>query len=156
MTPELLLKGFEQARERYMSTGRIAGAPDEALIPMSDALNWATTLDERFATIAGSQESKNWDWRADYPNGDVMAGFRYARNCVHHHWAEGLYLDTSGAVLPTPLPFGFFEWRWQDSLPPTKLPYGKAEYETLMACQPARFTLDALAELFSSRLTDPV
>lgn len=46
-------------------------------------------------------DTEGWSWRKHVSNGEVVAGFRFARNRAHHQWAAVLYV-TSGAVLPTP------------------------------------------------------
>jgi hypothetical protein len=145
---ELLHKGFSRAFARFMETGRFAGEPADALIPIYETLNWATTLDERLASDAAAGEGLDWSWRANYTDGKVVAGVRYARNRVHHQWAEALYV-TPGAQLPMQLPAPLFEWRWRSELPPGKDDRGLSEYEELLSGQPARVTLVLLNQVFT-------
>lgn len=47
VVPSALLRGFEQAFDRFMVTGRMSADPEEAFFPIFEALNWATSLDDR-------------------------------------------------------------------------------------------------------------
>ena len=75
-----------------------------------------------------------------------MRGLRFARNRVHHQYADALWLDRRGMVLPTTLPTQFFEWRWREDLPPGKDNRNREAYEAHLGGQPARFTLDVVGE----------
>jgi hypothetical protein len=148
VTVSILHLGFRRARDRYMAEGRLSTDPAETFIQIAEALNWAATVDERLATDRGSESQPDWAWRDEYELGKVMSGVRFARNRVHHQWATALYLDTKGAELPTPLPFGLFEWRWRSRLPPGRDTWGEDDYREHVAEQAARRTLDALSDLF--------
>jgi hypothetical protein len=71
------------------------------------------------------------------------------RNAVHHDWAEALWLDRRGAVLPAPLPSGLFEWCWQPRLRSTRSS-GVEKYRTHLSGKPVRFTLEALGSLYAA------
>ena len=107
---DVLYRGFSSAYTRFMESGRLATEPVDALLPLFEALNWASTLDERLAWEAGGRrrfddrQAFDWSWRDEYPEGDVVPGFRFARNRVHHQWAEALYVDPRGAMLPALVP----------------------------------------------------
>jgi hypothetical protein len=145
---DVLYRGFRGAFDRFMETGRVAGEPAGALIPLYETLNWATTLDKRLAWDAGAGESFDWSWRKEYTGGNVVSGVRFARNRVHHQWAEALYV-TPGAQFPMQFPLGFFEWRWRSELPPGENDRGQSEYGELLADQPARITLPLLDQVFA-------
>jgi hypothetical protein len=129
-----------------MTGPRISADPDEAFLGIFETLNWAVAVDNRLRTHVRRS------WASSYPDGDVLAGFRYARNAVNHDWAEALEL-TAGVVLPTPLPAGLFEWRWRGELSATR-PSGKTQYKGRLAQQPVRFTLEALGNLYGAALND--
>jgi hypothetical protein len=94
-----LLAGYQQAYNRWMAGPRIDTDPDQAFFGIFEALNWAVVVDNRLKeTLLG--------WPGGYDGRDYLIGFRYARNAVHHDWAEALWLDRRGAVLPAPLPSG--------------------------------------------------
>jgi hypothetical protein len=69
LSPRLLHIGFQRARDRYMAEGRLATDPAEALLPIIEALNWATTLDERLAADKGTPPSLDWTWRDKHEQG---------------------------------------------------------------------------------------
>jgi hypothetical protein len=154
----VLFRGFSGAHDRFMMHGRIAAEPVDAYLPIFEALSWAVALDERLATeFATGSLDRDWSWREQLSGGEVVAAFRFARNRAHHGWADVLHV-TAGAVLPTPLPSGLFEWRWRQSLPPGGDRRGEEEYAALLADQPARLTLESLRRVFSGALgiEDPI
>jgi hypothetical protein len=144
-----LFNGFNAAYDRFMDSGRMSTKPDDAFFPIFEALSWAASLDDRLGIELSATKRKDWNWHANFPQGDVLVGVRYARNAVHHQWADALYL-TSGAELPAVLPAPLFEWRWRQELPATRGRRGRQEYGALVAGAPARMTLDTLRTLFTS------
>lgn len=144
---ETLLAGYQQALHRWMAGPRINTAPDQAFFAIFEALNWAVAVDDRLKVALPCQ------WPSAYDDQGYVAGFRYARNAVHHDWADALWLDLRGALLPTPLPFGFFEWCWRPALRSSK-DRGLAEYRTHLSGKPVRFTLEALESLFTKAVSD--
>jgi hypothetical protein len=137
-----LLRGYREAYVRWMAGPRISADPDEAFLTIFEALNWAVVVDDhlRRALPAGKA------WSSGYPHGDVVPGFRYARNAVHHDWSLALHV-TDGVFLPTPLPTGLFDWCWQPRLPATK-PRGETQYRKHLAEKPVRFTLEVLDTIY--------
>jgi hypothetical protein len=135
-----LLAGYRQAYERWMAGPRIDPDPDQAFFAIFEALNWAVAVDDRL------KEAVPY-WPRGFDQRDSLLGFRFARNAIHHDWADALWLDRSGAVLPTPLPHAFFEWCWRADLHSTK-DWGRAKYRTHLSGKPVRFTLEALESLF--------
>lgn len=103
VTLTTLLKGYRSALTRLMFGLRISADSDEAFFGLFEALNWAVVVDKRLADLHGP------NWAQAHEQQDLIAGFRYARDAVHHDWADALEL-APGAELPTPLPFGLFEW----------------------------------------------
>jgi hypothetical protein len=148
-----LYRGFASAWHRFMEDGRLAADPVDAFIPLFDTLNWATTLDERIATDLGTAGNPDWSWRDKYMDGAVVRGVRFARNRVHHQWADALYLDPEGAALPMVLPAGLFEWRWRRSLPPGANNQGEPQYQKLLAEAPARMTLMDIHKVFTQAVS---
>jgi hypothetical protein len=140
-----LLAGYRQAYQRWMNGPRIDPDPEQAFFAIFEALNWAVSIDDRLKdTLLG--------WLSACDERGYVVGFRYARNAVHHHWAEALWLDRRGATLPTPLPHAFFEWCWQPQLRATN-ERGLAKYRTHLSGQPVRFTLEALESVFEKAVT---
>lgn len=110
----LLIDGFEQSCDRFYlamkSTSR-----DATFIPLFEALNWAVSIDERLQkawSAAPTNPAKFWS--DGFAHGDTVKGVRFARNRVHHQWADALWLSLDSARLPSrnprPIPFGVGEW----------------------------------------------
>jgi hypothetical protein len=114
-----------------------------------ETLNWAVAIDFRLGKTLGTRER----WPASYAAAGFVLGFRYARNTVHHDWADALYVDYTGLIVPSPLPAPLFEWRWLRELPATR-DKGQAEYARHLAGEPVRFTLEALESLFLTAVDD--
>ena len=95
----VLLRGYREGLGRFHEA-RIGTDTVDAYLPLFEALNWAASLDEHL----------------DYPDHPELRGMRFARNRVHHQWAEALYV-TEGAAYPRAYPRVFFEWRWRMDLP---------------------------------------
>jgi hypothetical protein len=72
----VLLRGYQQAVARF-DESRLGHDATVAFLPLFEALNWAASIDERLR----------------YPDYPELRGLRFARNRVHHQWAEALYVD---------------------------------------------------------------
>ena len=94
---DTMREGYRQALERFHAA-RLGSDASTAFMPLFEALSWVASLDERL----------------DYPDLGELRGLRFARNRVHHQWADALWLDDAGAQFPVSFPMAFFEWRWQD------------------------------------------
>jgi hypothetical protein len=123
-----------------MTGPRLSTDTDEAFMVIFEALNWAVVVDKHFADERGR------GWARPFGKQDLIAGLRYARNAVHHDWADALEV-TSGVLLPSPVPAPSFEWRWRRTLAATRQG-GESQYRANLAEQPVRFTLRALDDLF--------
>jgi hypothetical protein len=143
--------GYERAFARFMD----AAAGDdstEAFIPLFEALNWAVALDERTKTSwAPDGEILGWAWRARIPQAELMAGVRFARNRIHHQWADALRLDRTGFQFPIAFPLRAAEWVWREvnGLPPGRQDVaGEAVYRDGLQGRAARAALRELADAF--------
>jgi hypothetical protein len=164
----LLTRGYAQAHARFEQTQRDTD-PDPTFFALFEALNWAHALDDLIAlTWSPRGKVEGYAWRSDpalgggEPLASVMDGLRYARNRVHHQWADALVVR-DGATLPVTLPTALITWLWRpvDELPtPSKGREdrrGKEAYATALA---GRRADDALAEMshpfaFIGTLLDP-
>lgn len=144
------VRGYKAAVERFRS---VSGGQDAvaAYHPLFEALNWIASLDFRigkFWVPEGKSLGEEWHQRVD----DALAipGFRWARNAVHHDWANALELDPSGRRYPKRYPRHYFEWLWRDAtdLPPNSRTKGKEIYLESMAGTPAEATLNSLEAAF--------
>jgi hypothetical protein len=104
--------GFEQACGRFYAAMNGTDR-DATFIPLFDALNWAVSIDDRFQSIwkEASPRSSEW-WSDGFAHGDTVKGVRFARNRVHHQWADALWLSL-GTRPPRQAPG---EWRWRPDL----------------------------------------
>lgn len=97
VTLNMLLAGHAFAIKRLEDA---TGDPPASFRAVFEALNWATSIDDRIrAHWAPEGQPLDWDWRERVSGAEVMPGVRFARNRVHHHWADAIHLD--GAT-----------WRW--------------------------------------------
>lgn len=161
VTFRVMLAGYEQACERFhtVTLGRDAG---RAFAPLFEALNWAVVLDDQ-ARERWAPEGRvlDWAWRRRIDGGEFVSAIRCVRNRVHHQWADALVLE-EGFSLPIVPPLAVHEWRWRklSDLPAAKIPTNKraalalaeaeADYERLLAGQPARWVLGELNSPFHS------
>jgi hypothetical protein len=135
-----MVVGYDRATARFHDA-RMGTDPAEAFIPLFESLNWAASIDERLG----------------YPDRPELRGLRFARNRVHHQYADALWLDRRGAALPIALDPGspFFEWRWKQTLPEGRHRRDGDAYAAYLAGHPARFTLDSVWAYLTARSFDP-
>lgn len=145
------VRGYTTAYERFARA--LEGQdPVAAYIPLFEALNWAVSLDDRIKEIWVPEGNKlGWKWRAKAGHGaEILAGVRYARNSVHHHWADALRLeDAAGRSYPKRYPDRYFQWLWRNTADiPAPRPNGRQVYEQELAGRPAEESLATLANAF--------
>lgn len=148
---ETLLSGYTGAVARFQDARRTHGA-SRTFHSLFEALNWAVVLDDhvsRHWTPPGTVAPVRWKWRNHVGDGGYVRALRFARNRVHHQWADAL-VNTEGAELPSTLPLALFEWRWRSStvLPTGSNMDGLAEYDQLLAGSTARMSLDVIASVY--------
>jgi hypothetical protein len=143
------IRGYEEAAQRFYEVMK-GTDPLATFIPLFDALGWAVAIDTRFQDswkhlkpLPGMKM-----WSDGFIHGDTVKGFRFARNRVHHHWADALE-TTSGRAYPVTYPKTFMEWRWRAELPPGKNDEFKEHYKQDVASHPVRVTLGSLSECFA-------
>jgi hypothetical protein len=140
----LLIRGFELASRRFNELIRCTD-PDAIFMPLFEALNWAVSIDDRLKdSWEAEPRSMKW-WTEGFTHGEVVNGVRFARNRVHHQWADALG-PTYARTLD--FPAGFIEWRWHRTLPPGRDTTFEPEYEARVAGNPARLTLGQLSVCF--------
>jgi hypothetical protein len=148
VTTRSLLAGFEEAAQRFYVASKETDS-DAAFRPLFEALNWSVSLDDRLqaAWEASPTNPAKW-WSDGFIHGDDVKGVRYARNRVHHQWADALFLSSSGRAYPRTYPLVFHEWRWRLELPAGRNTQFQAEYAAQLAAGPARVTLGNLSLCF--------
>jgi hypothetical protein len=135
----LLILGFEEARGRFLEV-RLSLDADAVFLPLFEALSWTVSIDERLQRIwkAAPTNPDKW-WSEGFTHGDVVKGVRFARNRVHHQWADALWPSRhEGRVI----------WRWRPTLPAGRNRTGEGEYADRVATRPAIDTLSDLSDCF--------
>lgn len=120
-----------------MSTGH------ETFLPLFEALNWAASIDE----FLGTQKEP------------IIRALRFARNRVHHQWANALYFmpgsEAGTWVLGVSRLGVASQWHWR---PAVELPVGRtdaegeAAYRAHLETKSAGVTLAAFDQFLASRL----
>jgi hypothetical protein len=162
-----LVRGFQGARARF-SEGVRQQEADPGFCALFETLNWAVAIDDLVREIWVPAGTKlDWGWRkvagGDELN-ELLNGTRYARNLVHHHWADALRLD-EGFRSPIRSPLVNFSWVWRNArelpepphAPTPSVVRNRAAYERSLAGLRAEDTLLALEAAFSfvGNLLDP-
>ncbi len=141
-----LILGFEQAYSRIKD----AKNKKERLgvfFALFETLNWIVTIDDKL-----QDKEKEW-YRKLGKDGETVRALRYARNRVHHQWAD-IVLITSGAAIPATIPLAFHEWVWKklENIPPEDPKHtdeeGKKLYKELLEGRPVRYSLQVMSHIF--------
>lgn len=72
----------------------------ERYFALFEALNWGVSLDDRLTRDWPFEEiTFGQYWCDEFAGGDLIRGFRYARNAVHHDWSPALDVDPTLLML---------------------------------------------------------
>ncbi len=150
VTVEMMVGGFEHAVTRLEEAS--SGVDKDATFrPLFEALNWAVAVDERVGGIwAPDGKPLGIGWRSRVTDASVMAGLRFARNRVHHNWADALELR-DGFTFPLRFPIAFVTWEWRDLADlPRDRPDAPGEeiYKDQLEGRPALDSLNRLQKAF--------
>jgi hypothetical protein len=161
VTADRLVNGYQEAFQRFEAAIARRDS-DAAFLGLFEALNWAVALDEVIGEIwRPGGRRLGFAWRDRVGDASVMAGVRYARNRVHHLWADAVYLAEWGRPIGDRIghPIGdrvgaatFSGWIWR---PTEDLPEGRPDkrgrlvYNTRLATNRADDTLRALSRAFA-------
>ncbi len=151
-----LLGGFEDARERF-DVARTTGRREPGFRALFETLSWVVSLDELIAVRLGD------GWWGQTSGGRVVRAVRFARNRVHHQWAEAVSFDVIGVIHADTVfsadtliaASGDTAWRWRpvSTLPPPDPDYpdpkGERFYDELLAGEPSQNALAALSGVFA-------
>lgn len=144
------MNGYRAAVERLLELIRDGSAKaEDTFLPLFEALNWAASVDVYFIEAqAPIQDS-------------LLIGVRFARNRVHHQWADALVrvespgmagvlraTSSSRAIMPPP----GHQWNWRDvdQLPQGTNNSGKPEYKKHLEGRSAEDTLRALTPILNA------
>jgi hypothetical protein len=169
MQVQAMLIGYTEALNRLEEASR-GRDPVATYVPLFEALNWATALDERIRRHwTPDGEPLNYGWRNRFRNGDLMGGVVFVRNSVHHDWSQAVVLRDHGVMFNLTFPMSFtsgtgrpWQWYWRDAdeLPEPGHPQ-RAEneqvYRDRLQGQGAKHTLNVLGGVFLTlqRLLEP-
>lgn len=125
-----------------------AAAEADSFIPLFEAFNWATSLEQRIgADWPQPGEAKRWYEHVEC--GRTVRGVRFIRNCVHHQWSEALMIDEADRELPARLA----PWRWQpDLVAVVPDPKGRGIYEAELAGELVIGALGRMVAVFGKAL----
>jgi len=112
VTLAMMVGGYREALER-LNEASASENPSATFCPLFEALNWAVALDERISKLwAPAGKPLGLEWRDEAPDAKAMAGVRFARNRVHHNWADAIEVQ-SGLGFPLRFPMNFVTWLWR-------------------------------------------
>jgi hypothetical protein len=142
------MDGFTAARDRFVSQ-HDRESLEETFPPLFEALNWATAIDLRITQRWRADPPFRGHWPGWYTGGAVLLGTRYARNCVHHQWADAVDMAFSGSAAERSA--SGFVWRWLTSaqLPPGRDDKFRDRYDADLAGHVVTDTLQRLSCCFS-------
>lgn len=87
----------------------------ESFVPLFEALNWATSLDERIHKDWPFANSRRWYESVAW--GATVPAVRFARHRVHHQWSQAFTLDDED-YRDFPVRMAPWVWVWKPELPP--------------------------------------
>jgi hypothetical protein len=149
VTVAMMVRGFEAAADR-LEAAFLGNDSVATFCPLFEALNWAVGLDDRIGAIwVPEGRPLAVDWRSRATGAHLMAGVRFARNRVHHNWADALEARDR-ATIPGRFPAALtWVWRELESLPPDRPdPLGEGVYADELQGQPANEGLRELRTAF--------
>jgi hypothetical protein len=128
-----VVNGYLSALERFRASDTFGSTADDTFIPLFEALNWAVSAAD---FIGRSKEP-------------YLRALRFARNRVHHDWANALYFMPGaelGVMVIGVSRLGVascWHWRGLGELPPAGRADAKGEkaYQELLGGQPAGVSL---------------
>jgi hypothetical protein len=144
----VLLTGYDSAFKRLSEardSARSSGDASLLYIPLLETLTWADVIEERLKELLGEE------WVDQLPASvhalrDIVAGFRDARNSVHHNWAIAVCLDDEPEFLR--------DWCWRETLPIGKpQSTNRTAYENKLAGRALRHTFRDLHKLYNAAST---
>lgn len=156
----------DQDSERYFHTAAHARRVRmNAFMALFEALNWATAIDERFRDTWPGERGPDERWADAFDAGKTLRALRFARNRVHHDWADAL-IEGGGIVPAAPHlrppdrqhlnePPGLrTAWSWRWPLPTGGNREGEEHYRARLAGKPVSGTLNELGEFFVTVLPE--
>lgn len=155
VTFETLLNGYIDAHLRF-ETARRTQSAEATFLPLFEALNWAVVMDDHIVhhwKPGGELLKYRWRDLLEVEERATIRGIRFARNRVHHQWADALQLNTGGFQFPIVFPMVTHEWSWvsADVIPLSKKDdqnRGIDEYRSELQGRLARRSLAVLEQVY--------
>lgn len=120
----------------------------DSFIPLFEALNWATSIEQRIEADWPDRTSAR-GWYKLIPCGETVRSVRFARNRVHHQWADAFTISEGDRDLPR----RFVPWIWRPRLPPGRPDKeGEQLYNKDLAGEQVIGALGRLAAIFGRAL----
>jgi hypothetical protein len=154
--PELI-KCFLRAIERFRAEDALRSArdaevpaPSRAAGALTEALNWAHSMDDYLGSrgpegTLGTQRDADWAKAFSPQQQNLVRGFRFARNCLHHDWWQGVAVRIHMDGVTTD------EWLWAHVTPKKPDADGESAYNATIRGRPVMATLDELAAVFFAK-----
>jgi hypothetical protein len=119
--------------------------------PLFEALNWATSLEQQVRASWPSGLSAPARWYESISCGSTVRAVRFARNRVHHQWAQALELGDADRDLPARV--ASWVWVWKTELPAGRRDRnGEMLYREDLAGEPVIGALGRLTTVFGKAL----
>lgn len=124
-----------------------------SFVPLFEALNWATSLEQYIRAKWPLELSGSERWHDSIPHGQTVKAVQFARNCVHHDWAYALTLGDGDGDLPTRV--ASWLWIWRARLPNGKKDaIGEKVYQDDLAGEPVIGALGRLLAVFGKGMRE--
>ena len=125
----------------------------DSFIPLFETLNWATSLEQYIRARWPSELSGSERWYDAIPYGQTVRSVQFARNCVHHDWAQALTLSDGDVDLPARV--ASWLWIWRAELPAGKKDVvGEKLYREELAGEPVIGALGRLLAVFGKAMRE--
>jgi hypothetical protein len=154
------LRGFETAKQRFVTASTQPVPPEEVFVPLVEALWWTVSVDDGFEELAKKLNGyrpnlgvyKNA--RDTDRSGQVLRGLRYIRDRCGHQRALAFEWRGPSVVSTLPMPLAaVLCWHQLQELPPPDPKYARpelqAEYQAHLAGRPAVGALQDAAHWFA-------
>lgn len=131
--------------------GPVAAA--DSFMPLFEALNWATSLEQYIRASWPSELSASERWYDSIPYGSTVRAVQFIRHCVHHDWAQALALSGGDGDLPARV--ACWMWIWREQLPSGRPDAaGERLYQDELAGKPVIGALGRLLAIFGMAMRE--
>lgn len=123
----------------------------DSFMPLFEALNWATSLEQYIRASWPSELSASERWHDSIPFGSTVRAVQFVRNSVHHDWAQALALSEGDRNFPARV--ACWMWVWRQQLPSRRRDVeGERLYRDELAGEPVIGALGRLLAIFGKAM----